>query len=119
MRLMQCPAVTGQLLGVVVDCIDQIESGNSSLQIEDRVFSQRGQLVDIRRNGSRMGFLTPLALLFLLIGLSRRSVLCLRHHGMIAPIPAEGKPLGFVAVQKPSASCWSIAIRAKLPCIVA
>jgi hypothetical protein len=86
MRLMQCPAVTGQLLGVVVDRVDQIQCGNSSLQIEDQVFPQGGQLFDIRGNGSGMGLFPPPALLLFLAGFRCGSVLCLRHPGMIAPI---------------------------------
>jgi hypothetical protein len=36
-------------------------------------------------------------LLFFLVGFRRGSVLCLRHPGMIAPIPLGEQPLGLEA----------------------
>jgi hypothetical protein len=62
----------------------------------------------IGRNGCGVGFFLPLALLLVLKGLSRGPVFCLRHAGMIAPIPPVGKPLGFEAGRPGTASCWSI-----------
>ena len=54
-----------------------------------------------------MGVLPPLALLFFLVGFSRGSVFCLRHPGMIAPIPSGEQPLGFEVGEAGTAACWS------------
>src|SRR5258708_7141180 len=93
----QCAPIAGQFFCVVVDGVNQILRGSASFPLEDQIFPQDCQLVEGGRRGCGGGFLPPLALLFILVGLRRGSVLCLRHHGMIAPIPSAEKPLGFGA----------------------
>jgi hypothetical protein len=68
-------------------------------------------LFEVGRNGCSVGFFPPLAVFFLLVGLRRGSVLCLRHPGMIAPIPREGKPLGFEVDRTGTPAYWSTAVQ--------
>jgi hypothetical protein len=72
-----------------------------------RHFRQGGQLFKIGRDGDSMGFFPPLALLFFLVGFRCGSVFCLRHPGMIAPIPSGEKPLGFEVRPPETAGHWS------------
>jgi hypothetical protein len=102
-----------ELLDIVVDRVDQFAAGNGYLPLKDQVFPQSCQMFKVRRHAGSMDFLPTLALLFFLVSLSRGSVLCLRHPGMIAPIPVEEKPLGFAVERAGTAARWSRAILVK------
>jgi hypothetical protein len=90
-------------------------SADAGLPIEDEVFLKDGDLLKVGRDRGSMGFFPPLAMLFFLVCLSRRSVFRLRHPGMIAPFLSDEKPPDFGAAPLGAAACWSIAFRLKRP----
>jgi hypothetical protein len=66
----------------------------------------------VRRHVGSMRFLAPTLQFFLLKGLRRGSVLCLRHPGMVTPNLAGVKPLGFAFGRAGTPAHWSIGISA-------
>jgi hypothetical protein len=64
-------------------------------------------VLKVGRHGCGVGFFPPPAFFVPLIGLSRGSVLCLRHHGMIAPNPFGEQTLGFEVRWRGTAAHWS------------